>query len=463
MSGYQERAKMRLSLFFYPLMRVVSFRLINYKSFYDSGELGFNEGFNILIGPNNVGKSSLLEGIALRFGNNPHVSERSKPSVTTVVPPISEAVFSVECEGNELRDILLKSGGFRIPVPEGAEPNLSLLEPLFSSQRILISASRKGNDEVQVTKLPSFASYQPSGRDLIVNVENGTTFTVGGKAAAGDRGVELGAHVGRAFRQQVHFFEAQRFHLGEHEFGRETALSPTASNLPQVLNVLQSNRDRFQRFNSYVSQIFPTVRWVGVEPSPNASNRVRIIVWSIDPSSERQDLAIDLHNCGTGLSQVIAILYVAVTSSYSRVIVIDEPNSFLHPGAAKKLVEILRGFPQLQYIVATHSSEIVQIARPRTLSAVRWSDGMSTVEQIQPGNAEKLQLVLHDIGVVLGDVFGADRVLWVEGATEETCFRILIEQYLKRPLVGTAIAAIRDTGRLATGRPSSQLVWDIYI
>jgi predicted ATPase len=45
---------------------------------------------------------------------------------------------------------------------------------------------------------------------------------------------------------------------------------------------------------------------------------------------------------------VLAILYVVMTSNHPQTIIIDEPQSFLHPGAVKKLIEVLKQYPQHQ-------------------------------------------------------------------------------------------------------------------
>jgi hypothetical protein len=71
-------------------------------------------------------------------------------------------------------------------------------------------------------------------------------------------------------------------------------------------------------------------------------------------------------------------------------------------------------------------------------------------------------VILRALGSSLSDVFGADRVLWVEGATEENCFPRIIEKILKRPLEGTAIVAVQDVGRLVNRKKSTRLIWDIY-
>lgn len=64
-------------------------------------------------------------------------------------------------------------------------------------------------------------------------------------------------------------------------------------------------------------------------PSGQGSGRVRASLWNIDPDTEREDLTVPLSESGTGVGQVLAILYVVFTSEYPRTIVIDEPLAAL--------------------------------------------------------------------------------------------------------------------------------------
>lgn len=450
-------------------MRLVSFQLRNFMSFSDTGNLQFSDGFNVIVGQNNAGKSALLQGISLRFGDKPHLSLQTKPTSTTPVSPQSEALFTLECGGQELRTILLNRGAeFGIPIPAGSQPNPQLVQDIlsnvFSSQRLLLWLRRTGGGRIETTETPSFADYTVGDRDMVVRpTADRMNFEFVRKQSGDPIGTELGAHIGQSFRDHLYFFHAERLKVAERSFGASPVLIQDASNLPEVLNVLQSNMGRFNRFNRLVSDIFPTIRRVAVRPHPSTGN-LQIVVWSVDPETEREDLAISLADSGTGVGQTLAILYVAVTSDTTipRTIIIDEPNSFLNPGAAKKLVSILRGFSHIQFIISTHSPEIIRAAQPQTLSVIHWSNGASTVEQLEASKINSLQLVLNEVGASLSDVFGADRVLWVEGPTEEICFRVLIERYLKRPLMGTAIAAVRDLGRLTSRKPSATLIWEIY-
>jgi energy-coupling factor transporter ATP-binding protein EcfA2 len=460
-----------------PDMELISFQLKNYKSFYDSGELRFGCGFNAIVGPNNVGKSALLQALAQRFTNVPHRSVRSKPTANSAVVPYSLARYSIKCNGAVLREALLEEGGkFSIHTPGtanvGKDTNYNAvidvaLAELFSREKIVLDLERDGNDAIKVVHPSALLSYPIRGENIRIDVKPvayKNAFEFDG-IRVGKQGynpaLELGAVIGRIFQRRIYYFNAERLSLGECEFGSSQDLDSSAANLAEVLNNMQSNPGQFERLNKYLKRVFPTIHGVSVRPSSNG-NVLQIVVWSVPPSTGRIDLAISLSDSGTGVGQVLAMLYVAITSPTARTVIIDEPNSFLNPGAAKKLIEVLREFPNLQYIVSTHSPEILGVAHPCSLSLIRWNEGVSSVDKIEAKNIDSMHLVLREMGASLSDVYGADRLLWVEGPTEQVCFVRIIERLMKRPLAGTAIVAVQDVGRLSGLKKSADLVLDIY-
>jgi len=188
-----------------------------------------------------------------------------------------------------------------------------------------------------------------------------------------------------------------------------------------------------------VGTIFPGIKHVTVAPTPQGN--LRVLVWTVDPESEREDLAVPLAEGGTGIGQVLAILYVVLTSPYPRTIVIDEPQSFLHPGAIRTLFDVLKELQRTrlehQYVVMTHSPTVVTAAEPRTLLLVRKDGTESAIQPIDVEETASLRLFLSEIGARLSDVFGADSILWVEGATEESCFPLILARLGTRSPMGT--------------------------
>ncbi|MDE3040757.1 MAG: ATP-binding protein, partial [Nitrospirota bacterium] len=292
---------------------------------------------------------------------------------------------------------------------------------------------------------------------LLRTRQNKSGFDAISNLRTGPDNLEFGFHLAEILRGRIYSFRAERLNVGTCPLGQNETLQNDASNLPEVLNVLQGNPERFREFNRLVSRIFPNIYWISVAPAGNA---LKILIWTEDPKHSRKDLAIDLAESGTGVGQVLAMLYVAINSKFSIPIIIDEPNSFLHPGAARKLIETLKEFPRHQYIISTHSPEIVGATNPKTLSLLRWEKPQTKVQAMNASEVTELRECLLEVGVKLSDIFGADQILWVEGDTEEECFPELVRG--STDAVGTSIVGVRNTGDFETRRMSAEAIVDVY-
>jgi hypothetical protein len=256
-------------------------------------------------------------------------------------------------------------------------------------------------------------------------------------------GGDAGLTVAQSMVQKVYRFSAERMALSLSAYAHATELLPNAANLPAVLSQLQGSRALYSKYVDLVKQVFPTIEDVTVRASP--SNQAEILIWQIPPQTYREDLAIPLAESGTGIGQVLAILYVVVGSADPHTILIDEPSSFLHPGAARTLIRILKEHTQHQYLVSTHSPEVIsELAGCPTL-VVEWAGGESSVRSVDGSDSTMVAVALGSVGAKLSDVFGFDRVLWVEGQSDAATIKLLLslDGSLPRDL---AILPVRDTG-----------------
>jgi AAA15 family ATPase/GTPase len=51
-------------------MHISTFKITDYKSFLETQVISLQSGINIVVGPNNAGKTALLEAVSLRGTNN---------------------------------------------------------------------------------------------------------------------------------------------------------------------------------------------------------------------------------------------------------------------------------------------------------------------------------------------------------------------------------------------------------
>ena len=89
----------------------------NYKSFYEPKIFEFEPGFNVLLGANSSGKTSVLEAISYQqLAATPHRSILNVTDVDTLLSnaPTSELQFSIAV--NELRKLLPADQAFYVGV-----------------------------------------------------------------------------------------------------------------------------------------------------------------------------------------------------------------------------------------------------------------------------------------------------------------------------------------------------------
>lgn len=196
-----------------------------------------------------------------------------------------------------------------------------------------------------------------------------------------------------------------------------------------------------------VQEVLPEICQVNSHKLGNEKNEGEVLIWTDAAAAARDDLAFTLEECGSGYGQVLAILYVLLTAKEPQVIIIDEPQSFLHPGAARKLIEILRERSEKhQIILATHSPTAITAAEPKTITLVKKNRSESVFESIDIEQFEQQRVYLAEVGVRPSDVFGYDRVLWVEGETEEKCFPMILQKTSVKLKRGTMILKVQNTG-----------------
>jgi predicted ATPase len=444
-------------------MFIKKVEISNYKAFNRPDPIEFHSnGMNIVVGKNNAGKTALLEVLALDFKNDPHKSLHTRPSDN------SQVTWSLWYEKEEIRELigqLLKIPKARsYPAKVALDECIRWLETPGLTQGTYKTDSEGNTEIVQA----AFGAYEHDGASrqskypyiLISYSEEDVPELRGGQTTV-SFGETLDMQLFSQAKNRVYLFDSERPRIGQCSHGTSAVLKTDVSNLPEVLDVLGKNPERNRRFNQYVSRVLPMVKWVAVKNLPN--NMLEAHIWMIPPDTERDDLTVSLLKSGTGIGQVLAMLYVVFTADTPKVIVIDEPQSFLHPSAIRELIGVFKEFSQHQYIIATHSPLILSIARPCTITQISHNGNEASLVQSDSDEVEAIRTSLDDLGLRVSDVFGFDQVLWVEGVTEEKCFPLILGSFAEETARGLLIRAVKNTGDFAQKKKSRiELVFDIY-
>jgi hypothetical protein len=129
----------------------------------------------------------------------------------------------------------------------------------------------------------------------------------------------------------------------------------------------------------------------------------------------------------------------------------------------KTLLRILQTeYPHHQYIISTHAPEVIGFSNPRTVHLVNRDGYESSVRRLDLANIEQFREVAGHIGISMADVFAADRVIWVEGPTEEISFPFIYQAFAGQALPrGTLISSVAATGDFNRKR-DREIVYEVY-
>ncbi len=441
------------------MLKITELRIINYKGFRDSGFIALSSAWNVIVGQNNAGKTAFIEGF--RLARNEHRLHRNISFPRDhPFPTESRFVARMSIGRNWLKNAWLRRGGhFDLPLAASDQHgNRVDIDPTgFWEGDDLAPEIEFSANQTAKSAWPSHRLFEAHGGHQFAQIMPTADRKVGGIGSTPNGNSDtLPLLIEGNYHSYIYVFEAKRFAVGECGHEDTSILRPDATNLPAVLLKLAANPDLFKEFQQNVATIFPSIK--GVTVTTKSSN-FEVRLWPVDPETRRDDITVPLNESGTGVGQALSILYVAMTNE-PGVIVIDEPNSFLHPGAAKKLIQILKRYPQHQYIISTHSPEVIGAAQPASLHLIRFNGKESEVETLGEAEIETKRMMLEEVGASLADIFSAERVIWVEGPTERECFDLIVDQELGGPVAGLSFVSLRNTGDLDGKQADAAL--DIY-
>lgn len=431
-----------------------SIEIENYKSFWKNQKIQLEKGFNLFIGANNSGKTTALEALDLNINaNEPHRSINSLPEFGQTTSGTSKFKATIATDIQELG----KFAGNQLYLPISAELRFNneaeqrvYFDALIASPQFDLLIEYGGGISNQVFRWASGLSQQTSVQrnEAIYSIYT-TLNEVNVPIFNGLSNYSVGNNVGSYFERYIPYvyrFSAQRQPAGTSVAYNDAKLDRIASNLPFCLNHLQSSdAEGHRQLCEWVNRVFPNVQWVQAPPITNTQFEVRCLPQL--PKSRRDDLAVPLNRMGSGIGNVIAMLYVVLTSRQPQVIAIDEPNSFLHPRALRELLQILATeATQHQIILTAHSADVLTAIKPSLITMFDFDGATTSVKQVGAQDISLLRTNLSDLGIHMTDLHGRDRVLWVEGQTEEIVMPELLRAFCTETAAGTAVLRVEHTG-----------------
>jgi predicted ATPase len=143
-----------------------------------------------------------------------------------------------------------------------------------------------------------------------------------------------------------------------------------------------------------------------------------------------RELRCELSDMGAGVSEILIMLaYLRMHCDQDFLVIIDEPEAHLHPGAVVELISIVTShLPKHQLLITTHSTSLIDSLTPdwRTFRVRRATHHGTAIEEID--NAERQLALLADLGIRPSQLFLARVALWVEGPSDVYYWTALIRE-----------------------------------
>lgn len=217
------------------------------------------------------------------------------------------------------------------------------------------------------------------------------------------------------------------------DFGGEGLIERLAK-LQNPAAFSQEDRRRFDKINKFLKAV-----------TSNDSAQIEIpherdtIVVHMDGKS------LPLDSLGTGIHEVIILAAVA-TVFEDTVVCMEEPELHLNPILQKKLVRYLLHSTTNQYFITTHSAALMDTPEA-DIYHVQLDNGESVVERVT--SDKHRSAICEDLGYHPSDLLQANCIIWVEGPSDRIYINYWLHSVAPGYVEGTHYSIMFYGGRLA--------------
>ncbi|CAH1216017.1 ATP-binding protein [Paenibacillus sp. JJ-223] len=401
-------------------MKILNVHIKSYKSIKDTGPINLHNKINALAGRNNTGKSAFIEAIYKVLEGN---LDTGVANTSESLEVIMEVSLSIE-ELNELNKKVesqymvntFQKFRFSFKYSENA------IATTFGALEVYHENSYKPvyiNENYSSNNSPSYVFHYVD-RSGSVSFSNTPTFL---------------NNLMIFLKNKIVYIAGSRHVPSTEDSSLNHSLNIDGTNLNGLLYTLHNNEEEtFDKIVETFIQIFPDV--TSIRTPINGAKQTFISV-----SFEGMDTPIPLSQCGSGYTHVLLLLCVLYTKENS-IVLFDEPQVFLHPSAEKAIYDLVSESSEHQFIFTTHSPILINYPAEKHLIHVNKFNAISSFTQL-----DHIQELLQDIGVSNSDYALSDKVIFVEGQTEEHVIPMILSHFgLKQIGYNYRILNMKGTG-----------------
>lgn len=398
-------------------MKILSIGVKGFRSFVEVN-LALNKQLNVIVGENNVGKSSLLGAINLVRTLPMYALPETYWPDGKWSGPLSLSL-SIRLNKLELGKISQK---VRFPESTGALSGSALEQKIGNTLSVQIDWERPNHLPTLMMKFTGLDGRQAAH----------VSPSLGNEVVSREGLLEFGSIVYNEIvallnEQYIAFPEfRQRPQASATEVLQSTEGIHIASVLFLLKNGTRHQAKRFNKIKGAFGSIFPNLK---LEVTKSPGSPPALVIERKRGGRHR----LPLESVGAGIAEMV-IMLAHISAETSKVFVVDEPELHLHPHSQRLLSGIFReNSLQNQFIVVSHSPHFVDSRELGSVAIVRQESSRTNVIKLEANylDDQESAAVSKNLGVEEKEFLFSRRVLLVEGPTENGAMPVLAKKILR--------------------------------
>jgi energy-coupling factor transporter ATP-binding protein EcfA2 len=360
-------------------MPMLSVRMRGVPEIVDGTWVSLTPGITVLTGRNNVGKTRLLQAIA---GLHPEAAWSG---------PLPQARIE---DGDTVIELVTGPGAVleRYEVTDPAGSLTATWQP---------SSLNAGYTDLELSDGRGIVSVPVSARD------KWNSWGLPSKELA------------EAALRRVTFVPAQRTIPGTVPARRVEVPGPYGPDLGMAIFTRRNDDSpEFRELQRVMTELFPEIDAILTQ----AVGDMQVQITYRDKFARRNT---PLEQSGTGVAQALHLIALILFSEPGRILLIDEPHAYLHPGAERQLVQFLRDHPEHAYVCATHSPVFINAAEPEACWLVSRDQAGTSMQSVFTEGYSRRH-IFSELGIDPGDVALSEHILFVEGPSDQAVYPLLL-------------------------------------